>query len=201
MGYSKIKISTESFIKIKKKGEATGFVTVLFCIAVVIILYFYVYQLYVTNSEIEKSSDALVTANLAVYKDINIETLADDPQNIIITDNNMAFSTFKKHLRNNLNLDSNEIPMRNSYIKSKVKVERFTIYNVLGDDVTIFNYIPGGNNFQMEMHSGEKGLIRTPKGTVVFNTTVHSSISFDISILNEKRNITLSEDTDIINTN
>lgn len=201
MGISKIRIQIKSIIAYSKKGEATGFATVIFSIAVIIILYFYVFQHYITNSEIEKSADALVISNLAVYKDINTRVLADDPQNIIITDCNMAFYTFKKHLRINFDLDSNDNPLDNSYIKSKITINNFIIYNVSGEDVIILTYIPEANNFQIDMRYGEKGEIRTPKGTIVSETTVHSSISFDIGILNQKRNIIITEDTDIINTN
>ena len=199
MMYNKANI--EYFINLKRKGEATGFITILFCIAIIIILNFFVFQLYVTNAEIEKTSDALVAANLSTYKNIDFKTLARNSQDIIITDDVSAFSTFIKHLGKNLFLDSNEIPIRNSYIKSKVKVENFIIYNVLGDDIFILTYLPYSDNFTMEIKMGQKGLMKTPKGTIVSCTTIHSSISFDVGILFEKRNITLSEDTDIINTN
>ena len=180
----------------KKKGELIIQSTVTYTIILVITMIVYVMTYGIIMNQAEMSSDDLISSELAVYKEINMEELgkSDELRKIIISDYETAFTTFKEYLCINFNLDE-ELQPRDQYnfIKSAVKIEEFIIYNVYQNSVQTISYT--GNSEVNEDRFSDTGFIEnvkgqviSPKGNTIENTTIYAKISFNIkSIFNKEK--------------
>lgn len=177
------------------------------CIAMFCIMYIaciYVFTKYKISAESEIVSDCLLSSDLAAFstKNLDLNLLSEDPGKkiIIIKDPNMAFETFLRHLKFNFSLDNNYVPINSvSFIKSQINIEKFIIYNVNGNDITVYDYDTTTGNFVSSFHPGSKGIMTTPKGSIIEATTVHSQINFTINNLFGYTNVVHpSEDADVL---
>ncbi|MBE6049528.1 MAG: hypothetical protein E7214_02420 [Clostridium sp.] len=184
----------------KKEGTFLVAATVIFSITTILILITYVVTLNIIRDEAEMASDDLVSSELAVYKDIDMPAMGKSGKlNLIkISKYEDAFKTFKRFLKNNFNLDENLTALNKAnFIKGKLKIESFIIYNVIDDDVEKIEYKDGKFSTTKETN-GRNGVV-TPKGNLVENTTVYAKVSFDINTMfKKKKKVELEEETDIL---
>lgn len=163
---------------IKKEGTIMDFMIPLgFLILLCIVINYLLVdrQITIARDDIE---DSLVSATLAAAT-FNTEVYGTS-NDIVITDNIQAFNNFKKSLKENLELNDTMYPINsNSSIKSEVVVKNFTIYNVIGNDVKEINRSETGNITETN-HTNGKGVVTTPKGEYVKNTTVYTKIEFTV---------------------
>lgn len=190
--------------KLKKKKGA--FISAVFGILILFLL-FILFEFIVSKqaiiSESETVHDALVVSNLAALgsKNLDLDLLAQYPDVVEIKDPGIVLQTFEKHIRNNLKLDDSYKPVARSFIKSKVDIKEFIIYNVNAEtnDVVVYKLNKETMMFSKEDHPNGKGIIKTPKGNVVNKTTIHSTIDFDINIIfGQIKNVQVSEDNGIL---
>jgi len=188
----------------KKKGNLIMQVSAIFLFYILFIVCLFAFTKYKISAESEIVSDALVSSNLAALttKNLDIDLLSQDPnKNIVIVKNpNEVLNTFKRHLKYNLGLDDNFIPKNSiSSIKGKVDIKKLTIYNVQGNDVTVYELNSIAQSFTVTNYTNGKGNIYTPKGTKVEASTVHSQIGFTLeTIFKDSMYVEFSEDTDIL---
>lgn len=183
----------------KKKGSLISFSTGMFAIILSILIVLFAFTLYSINAQSEIVKDCLTSTNLAVFKELDLKVLGEDEKTIIISKPFEALNTYKKHLKNNLQLDNNyKSKNQISFIKDKVKIVKFKIYNVKNNDVEIYDVNPDTGSYTLNKIVGGKGKIKTERGNIVNETTVHSQISFNIdTMFGKEQNVTPSEDSDI----
>lgn len=183
----------------KKKG---GFVSGIFGILTLFLL-FILFNFIVSKeaivSESETVHDSLVASNLAALgsKNLDLDLLAQYPDIVEIKDPDAALVTFENFIKSNLKLDDNYNPIGRSFIKSKVSIKEFIIYNVNAEtgDVVIYTLNTETMAFSKEDHPNGKGNLKTPKGNVVNKTTIHSTIDFNINVIfGLNKNVQVSED-------
>lgn len=157
--------------------------------------------------------DDLHLSNLAVYKDVDMNTLAkatvkESSQGIYVDDlkigdPNTALNTFKDYLETNMNLNSNFYPKNSGIIVGQVAIQEFTIYNVDKDSniVTVERYNDNTHMFTTDVEqykSGESYLVKTSNNKAVEDTCVSSAISFETkTIFGNTAQQHVSVDTDI----
>lgn len=187
----------------KKDGSIVVEVTVIFSITLILILVVYATTIGIIRNESEIVSDDLISSELAAYKSIDTTELGASQglDTVIITNHEDAFNVFKEYLKLNLNLDDSFKPINEyNFIKEKVDILLFTIYNVKNNDVEIITYNTDG--YTVSFEQGKRGIITTPKGNKVINTTIYAEIGFYIKpMFLEKKYIVKSEETDILVSN
>lgn len=190
-------------MKLKKlKNEkgifSSGIFGILFLFLLFIIFDFIVSR-YAIVSESETVHDSLVASNLAALssKNLDLDLIAQYPNVVEIKDPNMVLQTFESHIKNNLNLDDSYKPKNKNFIKSKVNIREFIIYNVNTEtnDVVVYTLNTDTMMFSKEDYPNGKGNLKTSKGNVVNKTTIHSTIDFDIDVIfGQIKNVQISED-------
>lgn len=188
----------------KKKGSAILGVTVIFSITLVLILITFAISINIIRNQSEIVSDDIVCSELAAFKHIDKLELgaSENIDKLIITEHEKAFDTFKEYLKLNLGLDDSFKPLSEySFIKGKVDILSFKIYNVKENEIEIITYNDSGSSPVKEKKDNkdnEKKII-TPKGNEVESTTIHAKIGFHIKpmFLGEKY-VTKFEETDIV---
>ncbi len=184
----------------KKSGSIIVEATVFFLIISLMIFIFYITALGQARTQREMVSDDLVSSELAAFKDIDMEKLgeSDDLTLIVVTDPEASFETFKHHLKYNLNIDDNFKPRSEfHFIKSKVNLDDFYIYNVYGEDVEFLKLNSSGGFDKTTVTNG-KGTLKTPSDKAIEATTIYAKISFEVeSIFNNKVMVSTSEEVDI----
>lgn len=187
----------------KKKGYVLLPVFALFTFMLIFILFMFVFTKYKIVSEGEISSNALNASNLAALslKNIDMDSFLQNPDEnlILIKDPNMALRTWEEHLKYNFSLDNTYEPKyKSNFIKSKVDIREFIIYNVnnVTNDVTKYEFNTNTHEFKETDYPNGKGNILTPKGNKVNVTTIHSKIGFTIEgmLNNSKQYVEVSED-------
>lgn len=187
----------------RKKGDGLLPIFIIFTFFLIIILVDFEFTKYKLVSEGEVCSDKLISANLAPLNppNINLDLLSQSPSKkvIMIKDPNSALETWEKHLKYNFGLDDNYEPKSNtSFIKSKVDIKRFIIYNVnvQTNDVTVYTFNTDTHEFDIEDHPNGKGNLSTPKGNKVQVTSIDTDIGFTIdTMFNNTKYVEVSEDS------
>ncbi len=188
----------------KKKGNLIIQVSAIFLFYILFIVCMFAFTKYKISAESEIVGDSLVSSNLAALtiKNLDIDLLSQDPNTdiVIVKDPNEALKTFQRHLKYNLGLDDEFVPINSiSSIKGKVEIKRFIIYNVQGSDITIYELNPVTLSFTVIKYPNGKGNVYTPKGTKVEESTIHSQIGFTLeTIFKDSMYVEFSEDTDIL---
>jgi hypothetical protein len=119
--------------------------------------------------------DALAASNLAAAL-IDIEEYG--VSNKIIIDKPVEkYEIYKSALKENLGLNDEWECPDNELISGKVNIERFIIYNVTDDSVTIIEIDEDGYIYES---SGTAGNVTAPNGVAVEATGVYSEISFPV---------------------
>lgn len=147
-------------------------------------------------------SDCMVSANLAAldYRNLDLDIIAKDPNTdtVVIKDYNKALDTYLTKIKYNLNLDSNFQPVGESFLKSKVNLKEFIIYNVRGNNIDVVTYSPVTRTFTTTTVLDGKNVFINKKGSVVQFTSVYSSLEFDVEyIMGRTGTVNPSEVNDI----
>lgn len=121
------------------------------------------------------AEDSIVASNLACLV-IDIEEFGRT-HNMQIKDVNEAYDIYSKALKGNMKLKDNFTPVLENMIKGEVKIHRFIVFNVSGDQI-IKTEISEEGSQSVEIINGQVGTMKTPDGTIVSNTTVYSKIGF-----------------------
>ena len=184
----------------KKRGSLLVESTVVFSLVLMMLLIIYLTSLGQIKAESEMVSDDLVSSELAAFKNIDKANLGASANlnEIVISEPEEAFQTFKKHLKLNLNIDDSFYPRNKfNFIKSKVDILVFKIYNVRDNkDVEIYSYENG--HFTKEKKANGRNVEITPKGNKVENTTIYAKIGYKINpIFKEKKYVISEEEVDI----
>ncbi|WP_143315244.1 hypothetical protein [Clostridium sp. HBUAS56017] len=195
----------------KNRGSIIVESTLIYGIVFILILIAYLTSISIVKTEAEMTSDDVISSELAVYKDINFDLLArsNDLKLLVITDKETALKTFQIYLQENLNLKEDFKPKSENYnfIKSRVNIESFIIYNVYENGIEIFKYEEKFNSEKKEMigvwdkeqERKAKGTVITPKGNTVEHTTIYAKIGFTINpIFKSKNYVTVEEESDIL---
>lgn len=120
--------------------------------------------------------DALAASNLASAI-VDIQEYGSTNMLCIGSPEN-AYVLYKEALKTNLQLNENWESVQKDLISGRVEVIQYIIYNVRGQDVTIYCFGKEGENFIEE--TGGLGSVKTPDGTLVEATTVYSRIGFPV---------------------
>ena len=183
------------FFQLKNKGKveiATG----IFYLAIVIFLFYALYQTKVYHVVSAYMEDALATSNLASAL-IDIEKYGTTGE-IVIKNPEEAFSIYKQALQINLQLDENWNSPNIALISGPVEIVEYIIYNVKEESVDIYYF--GENGKTQEVNMSDAVGIKTPDGTEIESTTIYSRITFLVNgIFGIEVNAEKEKSVDIIN--
>ena len=186
-------------IKNKKKGEVSiltiGLLSTMIIIMIGVISWYYYYL----SVRIEGVHDDLTYSNLATYKNIDMDAIASNINNIRIDDSTGTMDIFEQYLEKNMNLDSNLNGLKGSLADGQVTVDELTFYNVYNNDIKILSYNNDTKNFvASEITDSQDNPVKTSNGKIVTKTSVYSTIEFNVDLLfNVKKKIKISVCTDI----
>jgi hypothetical protein len=161
----------------KKKGNMETFISyiALLMIPLILIMNIKLKQIKLTKNLVE---DGLVASNLSAAT-IDLKEYGTTQQ-IINDDFSKSFNDYTISLKDNLKLDDNFQPINNQgIICSKISIDNFTIYNVIGNDIQVISRSPDGSINNSTISNGA-GVIKTPDGVLIKSTTIYSKISFKI---------------------
>ena len=160
----------------KRKGSLEIFIAsvILTIVPLIIVTNLKLREIKVTNNLIE---DGLVASNLAAAT-IDLKEYGTT-KNIINMDHAKSFNDFEDALKVNLKLDDNFEPKNKRLISSRVSIEKFTIYNVMGNNIQVVNRNIDGS-FETTMINNGFGSYKTPDGVLIKTTTIYSRISFKV---------------------
>lgn len=117
--------------------------------------------------------DALAASNLAsAIIDVEQYGISHD---ILLTDPNSSYELCRSAIKANLNLNQNWEHENSYFIDGKVTLENYTIYNVVGDKVTIYRV---NGDHSVSSSEGILGQVYAPCGTLVEGTGIYSEIAF-----------------------
>lgn len=189
----------KKLLRKKSKGDVSiAGLGLVMLILISLILMFTIFYKIIIN-KVQNVQDDITLSNLAVYKNIDLDSLTKDNKCLRISDPNAAFETFKKHLEINMKLDANLNGLSDSAADGQVTIDEFTIYNVKANNVDIWTYSPSNHTFVESELDRSLAVIRTSDDSIVNNTSVHTTISFNTDILfGQKKKTTVSVDTDIV---
>ena len=157
----------------KDKGlieYSLSLIFLMICIFVVLLVFSYRRSI-VERYFVEDGLAASTLASAVIDTDIYGET-----EELIISNTDMAYITFKQTLKTNLGLDDNYLPLNRTLMESAVDIREFRIYNVKEGIITETLYDASGNK-QVQVLGGSA---QTPNGKEVESTTVYSKIEFDV---------------------
>ena len=119
--------------------------------------------------------DALALSNLASAV-IDIQEYGRTHR-VRITDPEQAYDRYCQAVRDNLGLDDNYEAANHKLISGRVQICNYTVYNVKGQEVSVWERSDSG---QVREWLGHLGEVRTPEGQIVEKTGVYSEISYPI---------------------
>lgn len=151
----------------------------LLMLVVIILFGFRMTQYMITSASVE---DALAASNLASAV-IDLEEYGKS-HTIYIQDPEGAFLLYKEALCHNLKLDEYLNTSNQEILDSKVSVEEYTVYNVVGELVEI--YVMDESGQIQEYSTAKVGEVYTPDGICVESTTIYSRIAFRVKGLFEQ---------------
>lgn len=187
----------------KKDGSViSGIMVLIFMFAFAIMAIFLIakYRVFIEGQILHNE---LVSSNLATLgsKDLDLDLMSQYPNVVQLKDPNLTFESFQKYLKYNVGLDDSLMPIKNKFIRGKVIIKEFQIYNVNSNtgDVTEYDLNPTTLSFTQIEHSGEKGNLKTPNGNVVNSTTIHSTINVTLdTVFGHKQSTDITDDNSIL---
>lgn len=118
--------------------------------------------------------DALAASNLAsAVVDVREYGIS---HSILIARPQEAYKTYQWAVRGNLNLNEAWEGQAGSLVQGPVRIVRYIVYNVRGNEVTVYHFDENG---QMTQWQEMLGNVAAPNGIPVENTSVYSEIAFD----------------------
>lgn len=188
----------------KKNGSLIITATVFFTFIFIMIIVFYYVMLAQIHEENEMVRSDMVASEHAAIKQIDLSTVSGNKEldQIKITNCDDAYERFKYYLKMNLNLDDNFMPKSQyNFIKGKVKIKRFIIYNLNKNDLSVeVCTLNSEGNFEKRIV--KNGNVSTPKGNYIQHTTIHACIDFNVATykfgkFTGTQEVSPSEDVDI----
>lgn len=139
-----------------------------------------------TTTEIKKmalSSEVIEKAlkQSALSALIYDTTLYGETHEIKINDIDTSYNNFLSSIQEGLYLGTDNISKNNRYIVGKLEVAQFIVYSVVGNDIYTSTRGKIGTT-NKTLYKGQKGIIKTPTGVVVKDTSVFIEIEFDVSV-------------------
>lgn len=123
------------------------------------------------------AEDALAASNLAsALVDLREYGIS---HRVLIADPQEAYGRYCAALKENLNLDSEWRGAENSVVPGVVTVENYTVYNVDGGSVWVYQFGHIGEAVWEE----QLGVAKAPNGMLIEDTSVYSQICFDVSVM------------------
>lgn len=119
--------------------------------------------------------DALAASNLASAV-ISVEEYGVS-HTILIENPQEAYTRYCTAVLGNLNLNEQWEGTNEGLISGKVKVEKYIIYNVQDNTVTVHSIDAGG---QLTSCQGSLGNVKAPNDIVITSTSVYSELSFPV---------------------
>lgn len=164
-----------NFITQKEDGLSSSiWMSMLFCFSLILIIFMYVFANKTLVTHQHEMDDALSDAVLA-------SLVADDEYYFISSEQTGTPVIKFRDTDDSFNI---YVECMN-YAKSAKNVfyknfafEEFIEYEVEGDDVTIISY--SGNSGNKFIQHGAVGVVKTPSGTVVTETSAFAKVSFDV---------------------
>ncbi len=131
-------------------------------------------QVYAYRASSDLLEDALAAGNLASAV-VDVREYGRT-HTLRIADPEAAYRIYLQALKTNLGLDDAMRGRNTSLISGEVKVERYIVYNVTGQEVRICEVTGGGSSER----TGKLGSVTAPGGEVVRSTGVYSEISYPV---------------------
>lgn len=132
-------------------------------------------QLEAFRASSQYMEDALAASNLAAAV-IDVKEYGISHK-IRIENPDKAYELYKRALRENLNLNDGWECSSKGLISGPVHIEKFTVYNVSGNEVEAYGFNESG---EKKCWSGRLGQVLAPNGIKVENTGIYSEISYRI---------------------
>lgn len=118
--------------------------------------------------------DALAASNLAsAVVDVQEYGIS---HSILIARPEEAYKTYQWAVRSNLNLNAAWEGQAGSLVQGPVGIVQYIVYNVRGDEVTVYHFDENG---QMTQWQETLGNVAAPNGIPVESTSVYSEITFE----------------------
>jgi len=130
-------------------------------------------QIYLYQMDSLYLEDALAASNLASAV-MDLEEYGISGK-VLISDVGEAYERYQAAVKANLGLDDNWECVNSNLIAGNVTVERYIVYNVEDDVVTITEY---GKPGRYMVSSQPVGWVRAPDNSLVSKTGVYSELSF-----------------------
>ncbi len=164
-----------------KKEEGSGVIYQIFCLAligIICLLATFVIRMKTINIVNENVQDAISMSNLAAAL-IDREEY-QNTNKIIVKDFQASYLAYEDAFRHNMNLDINWKSERSDYLKSQIDLLEFSIYQVMGSDITQIRRMNANGKISYENleYKGQLGELKTPDGVVITNTTIYSRVGF-----------------------
>lgn len=160
--------------KINDKGKAEWAVG-LFMVLFLAILLCGELQIEAYRASAQYLEDALAASNLASAV-IDVEEYGISGL-LQIKEPAQAYELYQEALKENLGLDEAWQCANKSLISGSVKVERYIVYNVKKDKVSVHALTMDG---EVEDSEGILGELRAPNGILIESTGIYSEISFPV---------------------
>jgi len=117
--------------------------------------------------------DALAASNLASAV-VDVKEYGYSHK-ILLKDPEEAYERYKWAVKGNLNLSDSWEGQSGSVVQGPVRIMNYTVYNVSGDEVTVYHYDENG---LMTSWVEILGSSAAPNGVVIESTSVYSEIAF-----------------------
>ena len=173
-GYLPQKIKTRKARRNAEQGQAS-WVLGLFLILFLAILLSMQLQLAMYSASALYLEDALALSNLASAV-IDVREYGRTHR-VLIGDPVQAYDRYCSAIKENLGLDDRYEAANQKLISGQVRILNYTIYNVTGGRVLVWERNADG---QIQEWQGSLGEVRTPKGQIIEATSVYSEISFPV---------------------
>ena len=162
-------------IKLRKASGSLEWVSGLFFLFFLLVLLCAEFQREMYRTAALYLEDALAASNLASAV-IDIEEYGIS-HTIQIEEPIQAFERYQYAVKENLQLNEKWECANPALISGPVKIEKYIIYNVNKEDITILTV---SNNGTVNSAQGKVGMVKAPNGITILNTSVYSEIAFSL---------------------
>lgn len=173
-GYQRPKTEKTRIVGSGEEGQAS-WVLGLFWILFLAILLCMQLQVALYRASSMYLEDALALSNLASAV-IDIREYGRTHR-VLIPDPEQAYDRYCSAVKENLGLDDNYEAANHKLISGQVQIQKYIIYNVRGQKVSVWERNGGG---QIQEWQGSLGEVRTPAGQLIEATGVYSEITYPV---------------------
>lgn len=173
-GFPLQKIEREHPLSGMEKGQVS-WVLGLFLLLFLAILLCMQLQLELYRASASYLEDALALSNLASAV-IDVQEYGKTHR-VRISDPEQAYDRYCLAVRDNLGLNDNYEATNHKMISGRVQICNYIIYNVKGQEVSVWERDDSGQTREWQ---GRLGEVRSPEGQIVEKTGVYSEISYPV---------------------